>query len=485
MSVETPPGSVGGDAGRRDDEWVEVMSGLDQPFWNSLLPAIAEGEVIPIVGPGAVTFGLGNELLYPWLAQRLPCELDPPLALDERGGDLQQVVDAQRAAGQPLDRVYKRLHRIVRDPSLRPGPTLAALAAIEGFQLFISTTFDPLLARAVENAWPGGKPEDRQGASTLRGACPDLPKEFVKLEHRYVYQILGQSGPIRDFVVWDDDMLHFLLHLNQQLPLLPRLSEALQKSQFLVLGLSFADWLLRFFVQVIKQQRLSELAGSDLFVFEKLDASERDKVVVYFSRLTNRIRVVSIDPIAFIEELHDRHRQRYGVVVANPFDETRSHREKHRRPGCIFVSYASPDLEIARYIVRQLQSAGCLVWFDKEQIQPGEQWEHALREAIDERSALFLSVISNHSKNRLEAYNIWERNLGAKRRERFAETAVYYLPLRVDEGEPSIPQNEPRGTRQLQAVRMPGGDLDPEFIRYLREKQRENAAALGFPLLEP
>jgi hypothetical protein len=155
-------------------------------------------------------------------------------------------------------------------------------------------------------------------------------------------------------------MLHFLLHLNQQLPLLPRLSEALQKSQFLVLGLSFADWLLRFFVQGIKQQRLSELAGSDLFVFEKLDATERDKVVVYFSRLTNRIRVVSVDPIAFIDELHGRYRERYGLAVANPFDETLSHREKHRRPGCIFVSYASPDLEIARYIVSQLQSAGCL-----------------------------------------------------------------------------------------------------------------------------
>jgi hypothetical protein len=79
------------------------------------------------------------------------------------------------------------------------------------------------------------------------------------------------------------------------------------------------------------------------------------------------------------------------------------------------------------------------VWFDKEQIQAGEHWENALREAIDERSALFLSVISNHSKERLEAYNIWERNLGARRRERFADTAVYYLPLRVDEGEPSIP----------------------------------------------
>jgi hypothetical protein len=32
----------------------------------------------------------------------------------------------------------------------------------------------------------------------------------------------------------------------------------------------------------------------------------------------------------------------------------KAHREKHRAPGCIFVSYAALDLEIARYVVSQL-----------------------------------------------------------------------------------------------------------------------------------
>jgi len=459
--------------------------GLDDAFWNALLPAIAEGEVVPIVGPGAVTFGMGNELLYPWLAQRLPAELDPPLAIEPPARELQAIVDAQRAAGQPVDRVYKRLHRLVRDPNLRPGATLAALAAIEGFQLFISTTFDPLLSRAVESASPGGRAEDRYGAATLRGACPDLPKELAKLEHRYVYQILGQAEPVRDFVVWDDDMFYFLLRLNQQIPLLPRLSEALQKSQFLVLGLSFADWLLRFFVQVVKQQRLSELAGSELYVFEKLEAGERDKAVIYFSRLTNRIHVLPIDPIEFIAELHDRWRQKHGTRVVNPFDERRSHRGRHSQPGCVFVSYATPDLEIARYVVSQLQTGGCRVWFDKEQIQPGTNWEDVLREAVDERCGLFLSIISNHTAARLEGYNILERNLAARRRERFADTAVFYLPVRVDDGDPLIPETEPRGTREIQGVRKPGGHLDSEFIEHVRQKQRENCAALGFPVPEP
>ena len=103
-----------------------------------------------MVGRGAVTFGSSDELLYPRLAHRLPTELDPPLTFEKPPLDLEEVVDAHRANGRPIERIYKHLYRIVENPDLRPGVTLAALADIEGFQLFISTTFDPLLPRAVE-----------------------------------------------------------------------------------------------------------------------------------------------------------------------------------------------------------------------------------------------------------------------------------------------------------------------------------------------
>ncbi|MGZ5019811.1 MAG: toll/interleukin-1 receptor domain-containing protein [Chthoniobacterales bacterium] len=459
-----------------------MITACDDDFWDELLPRIKEGEVIPVVGPGAVTFGLGDELLYPALAQRLPNELDPPLKLENAPRDLQEVIDAQRAHEQPVERIYKRLHKLVEDPDLRPGVTLAALAEIEGFQLFISTTFDLLLPRAVESASPGGKPNERSGAASLRSACPDLPQELAALEHPYVYQILGRAAPMRDFVVWDDDMLNFLLRLDQQLPLLPRLSDAMQRSHFLVLGLSLADWLVRFFIQVVKRQRLSELAGTDLYIFEKLEPAERNRVVIYFSRLTKQISVLPADPLQFIAELHDRWRKRYPAPARDPYAMSKEHREKNRAKGCIFVSYATPDLEIARYIVSQLQKAGCVVWFDKEQIQPGENWEDVFRDAVEERAGLFLSIISDHTAVRLEGNNILERNLAMQRRQKFADNAIFYLPVRIDDGEPLIPDNEPRGSKKIQAVRKPGGHLDEDFIAYLREKQRENCAALGYPL---
>lgn len=145
-----------------------MLCELDEAFWDDLLNRVEEGEIIPVVGPGAVTFGYGDEILYPWLAGRLASELTPRLQFENPPSDLQAVVDAQRRAGQPIDRIYRRLYRMVEDRELRPGPTLAALAAIEPFKLMLTTTFDPLL--------------------------------------------------IRDFVVWDDDVLYFLLGLDHKLP---------------------------------------------------------------------------------------------------------------------------------------------------------------------------------------------------------------------------------------------------------------------------
>jgi hypothetical protein len=459
-----------------------MLCELDEAFWDDLLNRVEEGEVIPVVGPGAVTFGHGDELLYPWLAGRLGVELTPRLQFDNPPCDLQAVVDAQRRAGQPIDRIYRRLHRIVEDRDLRPGPTLAALAAIEPFKLMLTTTFDPLLIRASESASAGGRPEERHGAITLRGASPDLPRAFDELTYPFVYQILGRAQPVRDFVVWDDDVLYFLLGLDHKLPELLHLNEAIRDRHLLVLGLSFADWLLRFFVQVIKRQRLSDLAGTELFVAENLRKTQRHRVVIYFSRLTERIRIVPTDPRDFIAQLYQRWRRCHPAPPGDPYLMNKAHREKHRAPGCIFVSYAAPDLEIARYVVSQLQKAGLLVWFDKEQIEPGADWKETLRETAEERCGFFLSLISASTTQRLEGFNIFERNLAARRRDTFADNAIFYLPLRIDDQQPIIPANEPRGTKTIQGVQKPGGHLDADFVGYLREKQREYCNLKGLPI---
>ena len=450
-----------------------MLCELDKVFWDDLLNRIQEGEVIPMVGPGAITFGSSDQLLYPDLAGKLVVELKLSSTFKAPPSDFHAVVDAQRAAKKPIERIYRHINELLKDRLLRPGPTLERLADIEAFNLFLTTTFDPLLARAVESRSHGGRPEERRGAISLRSPSPDIPGHCDELANRFVYHLFGCAQPMRDFVIWDDDTLHFLLQLDQLLPQKPLLSEALINKHLLVLGLRLDHLLLRFFVQIIKRKRLSDLAGSELFIAENLQRAERDQVVVYFDRFTDQIRVIPGSPRAFIRLLHRKWRKTHPRPAQDSFAMSKAHREKHRACGTVFVSYASPDEAIARYVVNQLQQAGLHVWFDQEQILPGQDWQEVLREAVDERCGLFISLISYETATRLTGWNVFERNLAARRRDRFADDAVFYLPVRIDGGDLLIPDNEPRGIRRIQAVRKPGGHFDEAFIAYLRELQEE------------
>src|SRR4029453_8266141 len=77
------------------------------------------------------------------------------------------------------------------------------------------------------------------------------------------------------------------------------------------------------------------------------------------------------------------------------------------------------------------------------------------------------------------------QQVAAKRRDRFADSEVFYIPLRIDEGEPFVPANEPRGIKKIQAGRKSGGHLDDGFIEYLRQLQLEYIRRCGLTFTPP
>jgi hypothetical protein len=362
---------------------------------------------------------------------------------------------------------------------------LYRLASIKDFQLFLTTSFDPLLARAVEVAQPAARPSDWVRAISFRDGFRDLPSTFGELPFACVYHLLGKIRKAPDCALWDDETLAFLRELDQHLRGPGNLSAALHDSHLLFLGLSLDNWLMRFLIQVVKGKHLSELDRDQLYLSENQGTDERDHVVVFFSRLTHQLCIIPTPPREFIAELARRWRDRNPQ---NPDDIAlmkHAHRLAHRAPGCIFISYASPDLLIAEYIVKQLQDKGLLVWFDKQQLLPGQDWEAEFTEAVEQTCGVFLSLISDTSAQRLTAYNILERNLASKRRDRFADNEVFYIPLRIDEGEPLVPANEARGIKKIQSVRKSGGHLDDDFIEYLRQLQLKYIKRCGLTFTPP
>jgi len=257
----------------------------DEEFWNDLLEFIEDGKVIPIVGQGVTTIAPSNELLAPWLAGKLARSLSIDRTELSSDASLNDVVCQYLLRGGSSETVYKRLHRILLQDCPKPGKTLEQLVSIDKFRLFLSTTFDSLLETAINTVRFGGEFGTRVCAYSPYADPVDLPARMKYLSGSTVYHILGKSSKQEgDFVVWEDDMLEFILGLHRHLKDdLPNLAKDLkdQKLHCLALGLNFSDWLVRFFLRAARQDRLTDSVKRIDYIAEEGGGVWNDGLVIF------------------------------------------------------------------------------------------------------------------------------------------------------------------------------------------------------------
>lgn len=96
----------------------------------------------------------------------------------------------------------------------------------------------------------------------------------------------------------------------------------------------------------------------------------------------------------------------------------------------VFISYARRDSQFVDRLSADLQQAGVRVWRDVEQIQPGQQWQRALKDALKD-SFVLIYVASEHSG---DSTWMFQELMG------FSETSKLIIPLIIDDaGEQSLP----------------------------------------------
>ena len=465
-----------------------MQSDRDDDFWEDLLTFIEEGRVIPVIGEGAVTFGPDDALLYPWLALRLadrlkiePAKLPPVPTVND-------VVCAWLIGGGARNTVYTRLQRILRDECPPPGKALRDLAAITAFKLFLTTTFDPLLQRAVDDARFGGQALSQVCAFFPEASEKDLPARRADLTRPTIYHVLGRVSPSPEFVAWEEDVLEFICALQQHIntPVMERLARDLKEHGLLVLGLNFSDWLARFFMRIAKQSRLSESRPHIEYLAEGPAEMLSQTMVLFFGGVTRNIHVVPCQPSDFIAELARRWQEKHPAsaghgAASGAATVATTLPSPEMPPGAIFISYAREDETVVLRLKAGLEAAGCQVWYDRERLKPGGHWINGLVDEVKGRCALFLSVISRTTESTPTSYYHQERNWAQEYYGMFAQGRVmdeYYVPVVVDDS-PLPAQREPRIFEAIQATRLPGGEVTDAFGQWLRHLQEKRRAALS------
>lgn len=178
---------------------------LDDDFWEDLLILLDEGKVIPVIGSGVVTMGQDQSPFYPWLAKRLADKLGIPLEKLGDRADLNTVATLHLLNRGDGNALYTRIARILRDECPLPGKALTDLASVSAFNLFLTTTFDPLLQRAIDLTRYGGEPFTNVYAFSPKTHLIDLPLSRNELGGTTVFHLLGQVSSAPGYVVWEEN----------------------------------------------------------------------------------------------------------------------------------------------------------------------------------------------------------------------------------------------------------------------------------------
>ncbi|MEY2584173.1 MAG: hypothetical protein QOD80_199, partial [Verrucomicrobiota bacterium] len=228
----------------------------DSKQWSKLLQSIAKGVVIPIVGRDLLRVEIEgkSQLLYEYLAQRLATELE----VGDCGpcSSIDQVVAAYLNASRRNSRddvnvkTFEILAEIQGQVAV-PEP-LRKLATIEPLRLFVSTTVDSFLAKAL------GAPADHVFAYAPNSALCDIPRDYARSPHRAVFHLFGKISGIPDSALIDEETLEFIwkLHEESMSGRLANLFDELRTKRLLLIGNAHPDWLARFFVRLSRRDRL-------------------------------------------------------------------------------------------------------------------------------------------------------------------------------------------------------------------------------------
>jgi len=430
---------------------------LESVPWDDLLLAIRDKNLLPVIGPALVTVTVNGRTM-PFTDWLVP-EFMKNLGMDDCGDlkSLNEVVRCylDRERKQEVD-IYGTIRKLVENYKDLPVPQgLTDLAAIRDFDLFITSTFDGFLAKALCEARPGYKADEGGLAIFRPNRHVDIPK---KIPDTFVYHVLGSCRTCPDFALWEEDYMEFLCALLiAPKDNLMNLFTELNNRSLLLIGAPFDDWIVRLFLRIAKQERLSGRRPGIWGYLADKPHLLGEPMIFYFDKIIGSPKIVPLDPARFVAELRRRWEEKYGL--RNGDDLLASIPDDMER-GSVFISYSHDDKEAAIKFAIGLRAAGVPVWLDRSRLKPGGDWNQTLKMAVQHRCSLFISLISRNTEADDQRFVHTERKWIA---DVHVAGFVKYIPVIIDDTGKGL--LEPGIFSHLHRYRLEAGDVTLEFSK--------------------
>jgi hypothetical protein len=415
-------------ARRRGTIGAEVDEDLD---WDELLLHVRDGRVVPVIG--SELFQVEHEgkrvsaeaLIARDFATALKVQVpfDPSLRISD------VALRFLQAHGDPR-RLYTNLKKVLGQRPLPVPEPLRQLASIRELRLFLTTSCAPFVQQAIDQVRFGGRAETQ----VLAFSPYSVPGDFVSASPSFeacVYHIFGVASLMPDYVITDEDLIEFLhaLQSDQRRP--QNLFDYLRGRYLLFLGCGYANWLARFFIRTLRNERFasSNLRKGEIVVD---GATRGDPDLVVFLRQYASQVFPDLGVLDFVSELHRRAGGAEAAPAAPPPAADEAAPASAMPAEAVFLSYAREDVEEVRAVAAALEQAGVDVWFDERKLDGGVDWDAIIQDNI-RRCSVFVPFVSRTTAANSERYFWVEWRLAIKRAMRMAHTRPFIVPIAVDD----------------------------------------------------
>ena len=443
-------------------------------FWNQLLGLVGTGSSVPIVGEEMLLVSGQPEgtTLYSTLATQYAAENGIELE-DALKGNLSATV---RRHPDFFTKPLQISREIAAQYSEWNGPIpepLRALAKIRHFNLFVSTTFDNLLERALNEERFAGKANTEVIAYAPNNIPADQIIDGALTSGRpVVLQLFGNYKTPGQFALTEVDMVEYVhsLEANQK----KRLVTELYERTLLLLGNSFPDWLTRILLRLARNKPLD--SGDQMPVYVADSQATHDPRLRFFLKnfVVNTEVVENTSAPKFIDELSQRWLQQFGseqIAVSSPTEM----KARAMPKNAVFISYCrsdgsgtmTPDAKAAFALRDQLEARGVEVWLDKDQLQPGDEYERKIERYV-KTASLFIPLISELTESRDISYYRKEWSWALDRlRSSTGNNRKYLIPVLIGPAD-WRPTHVPPEFEERNYQRLPGGRPDAKFLDYIK-----------------
>ena len=448
-------------------------SQLNDREWDKLINLIAEGNVVPVIGPELLMVDdpdSGPKYLYDVWGQVLGEQADLAPPSGTVAPPLYQITNQLSQIQNGSDLAYDIDDVVRRHPWPIPEP-LRQLAGIARFPLVITTTIDHLFKQAFDEVRPGKMSSVQEIFFTPRGVKSriDLPENFGFGGSRCLFHLFGATASVEGaFAKTEDDLIEFSWSLLDQQYAPERLYDYLKQKTVLMLGCNFPDWLGRFFLHALSAGR-NDAALNIYYVSGRSEPG----LDAFLKRRRAKI-ILPQSPAAFVGELHRR--WRVAGHVEEPADEPEEEptpqeavavAESFKR-GAVFLSYCKEDREAVAAIRAQLEAANVDTWMDETALEPGDEFQRVIHENI-RAASFFVAVISKSLDNPDKPSRFiwrewkWAEDINLERR----KDDRYLQPLVIDSTPPGASYIDPPFRDLHWTIRGQDGRLSDDFVSFL------------------